>query len=183
MREKIQFCVASHPKLRYQNIEILVMETAMKNLVGLCVAVAFAASSTIATAASAQLTAAEGKVLINSGTGFVAAAGLTALNTGDRVFVGDTGMAVVSYSNGCAVSVASGSVVTITEKAPCAAGSTIVAGSVITPVADAYAAPANAGWAGLGAAGLLPLFFIGGAAAIVGGALILSDDNNSGATS
>jgi hypothetical protein len=142
-------------------------------------ALAFAVTSTAAVAASsvAQLTGSTGKVMVNAGAGFVAPEGIFDLKAGDKVFVGKEGSAVISYLNGCAVTVNSGSVVAVAPKAPCKKGTTAaVEASLITPAADLdpVAAP-------FFASPLLPLLLLGGAAAATVTVLVLTNDDNNAA--
>jgi hypothetical protein len=144
-------------------------------------ALAFAVSSTAAVAAGsvAQLTGSNGKVMINLGAGFAAPEGIVDLKAGDKVFVGKDGSAVISYLNGCAVTVNSGSVVAVAKVAPCKSGTTAaVETSLIAPAADID--PGCSGVSGLacGAPLLLPLLLLGGAAATVS-VLVLTDSNSS----
>lgn len=74
----------------------------------------------------AQLTNVEGKVYVNKGNGFTPVKGTVELSKGDRVMVGEKGAASVGYYlAGCDVMLASSSMMTISEKAPCKGGSTM----------------------------------------------------------
>jgi hypothetical protein len=121
----------------------------------------------------AVMSSASGKVLINKGKGFHAAAGLVSLNVGDTVMVGKDSSAVISYNSGCSIDAAASSVVTVAAKAPCAAGQASITedGAFITPVADMDpgmgASPAAFGLP-------LPLLLLG-VAAPVAGVLVFTD--------
>ena len=87
----------------------------------------------------AELSSVSGKVLVNSGEGFVAATAETVLTPGSQIMVGEDSSAVLSYlGSDCKVEVAPASVLTVAEAAPCVAGQTVGAidGVFVTPVAD-----------------------------------------------
>ena len=67
----------------------------------------------------------------------MAALGGIALKPGDKILVGQEASAVVTYSNGCEVSVSEPKVLTIAKSAPCMAGPKIasVGSNFATPVA------------------------------------------------
>ena len=105
--------------------------------------------------------------MVNAGAGFVVPEGILDLKAGDKVFVGKEGSAVISYLNGCAVTVNSGSVVSVAPKAPCKKGtSAAVDASLITPVASPVGFP------------IVPLLLVGGAVAVTAGVLILTNSDN-----
>ncbi len=89
---------------------------------------------------------ASGKVMVNSGKGFVPVKGSFALGAGDKVLVGENSFATISYAE-CAVSLSKPTVFSVTKTAPCLAGekSALAEGVFIAPVADAggdtYVAP------------------------------------------
>lgn len=79
-----------------------------------------------ANAPVAELQAATGKVLVNQGQGFVSAAGIVALNAGDKIMVGKDSSARVLYTAAnCSVDLAAATVMAVEAKAPCAAGETV----------------------------------------------------------
>jgi hypothetical protein len=141
-------------------------------------------STAVVAAPAAQLTGSTGKVLVDVGAGFAPVEGVVDLKAGDKVFVGEESGAVISYLNGCSVSVNAASVATVAGKAPCGKGQTAaVANQLITPVADI-----DAGCTGVGAfacgAPLLPLLLVGGAVAagvVVVATGVLSDDDDGAA--
>lgn len=146
----------------------------MKNLVFGVVAaasLAFSAGFALSSSGVAELSAVQGKVLVNQGRGFEAVAGVVMLNAGDTVMVGEKGLAQISYLlSNCKVTASSTSVVTISDMAPCKTGE--VAGMVdsvfVQPAAfeeDGSAVP----------------LLIGGAVIIgagVGAYFLFSDDND-----
>lgn len=98
----------------------------MKNFVFGVVAAAsliFGAGSALSSSGVAELSAVQGKVLVNQGRGFEAVAGVVMLNAGDTVMVGEKGSAQISYLlSNCKVTASSTSVITISDAAPCKAG-------------------------------------------------------------
>jgi hypothetical protein len=105
-------------------------------------------SPTLAATSVAQLDHIQGKVLVNQGNGYTPAGQSAALKPGDKIFVGKAGGAVLTYSSGCSVSVASASVVTVQDRAPCAEGDTVAAfDSVMVSPARGARAPAYGGGA------------------------------------
>lgn len=104
----------------------------MKNILFSVVAAAslvFGAGSALSSSGVAELSAVQGKVLVNQGNGFEAVTGVVMLNTGDTVLVGEKGSAQISYLlSDCKVTASSASVMTISDAAPCKAGE--VAGMV-----------------------------------------------------
>lgn len=65
----------------------------------------------------------KGDVSINHGQGFQKVDGATEAGEGDIVMVSPEGSAVVSYADGCKISLQPGMVMTIAPLSPCAAGS------------------------------------------------------------
>ena len=98
----------------------------MKNSVFSVVAAAsliFGAGSALSSSGVAELSAVQGKVLVNQGRGFEAVTGVVMLNAGDTVMVGEKGSAQISYLlSNCKVTASSTSVMTISDAAPCKAG-------------------------------------------------------------
>lgn len=68
----------------------------------------------------AKLSAQEGTVLVNQGEQFVTASASQMLAAGDRVLVMEGGSAKITFNDGCAMSLASGSMVAIPAKSTCA---------------------------------------------------------------
>jgi hypothetical protein len=99
-----------------------------------------------------------GKVLVNQGEGFVPVSGPLSLKAGDTVMVGEESFATVTYNNKCSVALSSPTVLSVTDKAPCAKGENVAAidGAFVAPT---FAPPP---------AFVLPLILVGGAAATVG---------------
>jgi hypothetical protein len=97
------------------------------------------ATTTASAANFAHLNKVQGKVLINQGEGFAPAIGDVALDAGDKVMVGKEGSATLSYSGeqGCTVSLAPSTVVTIGKTVPCEAG------EVVGAVDSVFVAPAR----------------------------------------
>jgi hypothetical protein len=83
-------------------------------MLGLC------SSSTFVHAGSAsiQLISVSGKVLVNSGKGFMQAKGTANLKPGDSVFLADGAIATVQF-NGCSVALQSARVTQITDETMC----------------------------------------------------------------
>lgn len=144
-------------------------------LVGMLLAASLAlgvSGSAFAASGIADITSAEGKVLLNAGEGFVPVSGPVALKVGDKVLLGKGGFATVSFKD-CAVSLDKPTVFTVTKNAPCSkdqlAG--LEAGVFVTPVADVdYVAPTPFPYW---------LLAIGGGAVVVTTIVVLSDDNKS----
>ena len=88
------------------------------------------ASSAFAAGSVALVGEVQGKVMVNSGEGYVPVASAAELAPGATVFVGPKSSAKLTYTEAnCSVNLAAGSVVTIKKNAPCA--------EVASPVADA----------------------------------------------
>ena len=129
---------------------------------GLCV------SSSLAEPNFANVQSVQGKVLINQGSGFVAALNGLALKPGDKIMVGKEASAVVAYNNGCEVSISEPKVLTITKLAPCPAG------AKIATVGSSFAAPVAGGSGG----GLPPPVIGVGAFSIVAATALIVDLTN-----
>jgi hypothetical protein len=86
-----------------------------------CVTLSLAALalSVGAPARAAVLDGIQGQVLINRGAGYRLAKGPTELKPGDSIIANPGGSAVVSYTDGCNVPVAAGSVVAVADASPC----------------------------------------------------------------
>jgi hypothetical protein len=84
---------------------------------------ALAASSDVGSVATV---ATSGRVLIDSGAGYVAAVDGMALKAGDQIMVGEGGSADIYYAaSDCTVSAGETSIVTVSALAPCAKGETL----------------------------------------------------------
>jgi hypothetical protein len=94
----------------------------LKSVVSILATFSFLASASIAYSApsTAILLSSKGKVLVNSGDGFLPAANETKINAGSDIFVADNSSAVIHFNNGnCNVLLAAGSVTRITEASLC----------------------------------------------------------------
>jgi hypothetical protein len=134
----------------------------MKHVILAAAVLAASTSFAAAEVGSATLGDISGKVLVNSGKGFVAATASTILRDGDKVMVGEQAFATLSYS-GCSLALSKPAVVTVSSETACADAAAVQ----ITPTADldsGYVAPILP----------LPLILLGGAAAI-GGVILISD--------
>lgn len=167
----------SGKKLGYPDLgsKINFTEEMVMKFVGMLVAASLALGvSAPAYAASgiANITTAEGKVLLNAGKGFVPVSGPVALKVGDKVLLGKGGFATVAFKD-CAVALDKPTVFTVTKNAPCSkdqlAG--LEAGVFVTPVADVdYVAPTPFPYW---------LLAIGGGAVIITTIVVLTDGNGS----
>jgi hypothetical protein len=117
----------------------------------LSAAAVWAASPSHATPSTARLLGVSGKVLINSGNGFKAAAPDAILSLGSDVFVDENSSATIHFDTGnCNVLLAAGSVTRISDASMCQQAMTfeplpnglrgVIDDVVITPV-NGYAAP------------------------------------------
>ena len=64
----------------------------------------------------------EGRVLVDSGSGFRRVAGSAAVSPGTRVMANPGGAATIVYDNGCREQVAPGAVVTVKSQGACVTG-------------------------------------------------------------
>jgi len=85
-------------------------------------ALALAATSTAAFAQGAKVGSAQGAVFANRAGQMTPLKAGSALQTGDRV-VATSGSARITFSDGCNVSVAARTMITVAETSPCAGGS------------------------------------------------------------
>jgi hypothetical protein len=101
------------------------------------VAAGLLCSAAIAEVNVAQVQSFQGKVLINQGNGFNLAANGLSLKPGDKILVSKEASAIVTYANGCQVSISEPKVLTVSKAAPCPAGAKIasVGSNFATPVA------------------------------------------------
>jgi|GEM_PF-7100996 len=114
------------------------MKTAARGIIAAVGLMLGAASALAASSGVAQISAMQGRVLVNQGEGFAAITGPVVLNAGDKVMVGEEGSAQISYLLGnCQVSVAASSLVTISDAPPCKGGKTV--GAVDTVFVNATA--------------------------------------------
>jgi len=77
------------------------------------------AMALVGSAFAATVTATQGQVLINRGSGYESLVGSTEANPGDTVVANPGGAAQIMYDDGCAVAVQPGSVYSVLEKSPC----------------------------------------------------------------
>lgn len=134
-------------------------------------AIAFAAVGTAALAQSAQVSAPQGSVYANRGGQMIAVRQGSALQAGDRV-VAANGTARILYADGCNVTVAARSMVTVAANSPCAGGSSSVV--KVSTKADDGSEGYGEGWAFENGAWV----FIGaGVVTAAVTAAALSDDN------
>jgi hypothetical protein len=68
----------------------------------------------------------QGAVTINQGEQFVGATSGQAVNASDRIMAADRASAVVTFADGCDLTVASGTLVTVPSTSPCAGGVPLV---------------------------------------------------------
>ena len=87
-----------------------------------CAGLAAVAGSLVAASAAeaAKLAEIHGDVLVSRGGGYQATIDATELNSGDSVIAGIGGGAKITFADGCVLSLEPGTVVTISEKSPCA---------------------------------------------------------------
>jgi hypothetical protein len=105
-------------------------------VLGLAAGAVQAETTAVGQKITAQIVMAKGKVLLNHGTGFVAAVAQTPLTVGDQLMVGNESSAELFYAaSGCALTVSAGTLLRITADAPCKKGESIaMAGqTTITP--------------------------------------------------
>ncbi len=73
-------------------------------------------------AQAATVTTSQQKVFVNHGGGYHSVTGTVKVNAGDTVMAGPNGSAVITYDDGCKVTVDPGAVVAITAVSPCKLG-------------------------------------------------------------
>lgn len=131
--------------------------------------IAWAALVAAASANAATLSAVNGQILVNPGSGYQAVTGGAELKPGDLVLAGPGGSAKLSFLDGCTAAVEPGSVVAIGQASPCASssqwqqqeqGNVVNAGGGSSGGAGGAGAAGGAGGAGGG---------LGGAAGGLGG--------------
>jgi hypothetical protein len=144
-------------------------------------ALPFVLSATVSASelADARLQSVSGKVLVNQGKGFGAAADLMVVKAGSRIVVGKDSTATLVFPSdpsgeGCNVELAAATVTNVTGRDMCAAQLSdtraFVGQPVITPTASDGASDSSAVAVGLGFATLV------GAAGII--AIVTNDDDN-----
>ena len=143
----------------------------MKRTFTAAVAVGLIALSgqTLAATSAAQVTTVKGSVLVNDDGRYVSAASGAQIRPGDRLVALKDGQASITYGDGCKVSLTPGSMLTVSDASPCAAGS---ANRVVR------AAESTGPSLHLGETGFWPLLLIAGGAA-GGMAALASEDDNS----
>jgi hypothetical protein len=124
-------------------------------------------SSALAEVSLAQVQSFQGKVLVNQGQGYFAAANGLSLKPGDKILISKEASAIVSYSNGCQVSISEPTVLTVAKAAPCPANTKIAS------VGSNFATPVSGGAGGLPP----PVIGIGAFGAVAATALILAVSN------
>ena len=133
---------------------------------------AFMGTVTLAAAAEApiaNLSDANGKILVDQGQGFVGSAGQD-LKAGDRVFIGDKSSAVVAYA-ACTVKLDKPTVFVVSKAAPCLQGSnsTQIGSVIISPAYD----PGTGGGSSNDRLGTFGTVALLGLHIVVGGGLLL----------
>jgi len=83
------------------------------------IAAALMAGSAFAAEPVATLTSQEGTVLVNTGEQFATATDQQALKAGDRVMVMEGGQAIVTFTDGCALPLAAGTLAEIPAASTC----------------------------------------------------------------
>jgi len=92
-----------------------------KNFVSAVTLVMFGLGSSVVMAAPEAVVAqAQGKVMVDSGKGFVPVKAGAALQNGDRVVALKASSATINFAQGCALSLAENNLVTISKEAGCA---------------------------------------------------------------
>jgi len=93
----------------------------MKAVAALALSLAFSGAVSAATS-SATLASAQGSVMVNQGKQFVPVQSGQVFAAGDRVMVMQGGSAVLRFSDGCDVTLSSGSITLVPEVSTCAGG-------------------------------------------------------------
>ncbi len=105
-------------------------------VLGLTTGLAHATPSAAKPKSAAEIVLAKGKVLLNRGEGFVEASAQTPLFVGDQLLVGSDSSAQLVYAAAdCTMTVSAGSLVRITDVAPCKKGESLAMAdqTIITP--------------------------------------------------
>lgn len=119
--------------------------------------VCFSASSLAATVQSKG-----GQVLVNKGEGYRQVVGSVDVKAGDSILVNPGGSGQITFSDGCAVDIGPGSVITISPQSPC-----LTTGSTSNANANANASAGSDGGSSVG--GMSTTTFAIGAAVVGGG--------------
>ena len=135
----------------------------MRTLIALLMGGLFLTNSVGAASITAKLIAPNGKVLVNTGEGFVLASDGMVLQAGDRILAGAGSTATISYP-GCAVVLPEASFHTVSVKEPC------VQGQAVLPQQSLMISPAfgSGGFGDTDPAGLLAVGVVLSLAAGVG---------------
>jgi hypothetical protein len=119
----------------------------------------------------ATLVGVSGPVLVDSGKGFVKVSSAADLNTGARVLVAKDGKAVLSYGNGCSLTLSPNSITSVTDGKACKEKSQVAAADLTyepAPAPIVAPPPTNLAWLGFVAAA--------GAGGVIG--WLIADSNN-----
>jgi hypothetical protein len=174
----LQLKIASIKNLLFgiENFErCLPMKTIFKSTFVLATLLSF----TTAQAAQrfAELSATEGKVLVNQGKGFVPATVQLSLKVGDQLMVGENASAVLAYTSGCQVTLAAGQVFAVPQKPPCNAGEQVamIDGATIMPAKARMGKPPafKSPYVRSGGPAFTPIAILG-LGAVAGGVLLLT---------
>src|ERR1700759_2708233 len=98
----------------------------------LAAALMFAGAAQAAQVSQAQIASVTGSVMAVQAKGIAPATAGTMLTAGDRV-IAKTGQASLRYTDGCTITLKSGSMATIGAKSPCASGSGLVTAATAQP--------------------------------------------------
>lgn len=109
------------------------------------------ANSSLASDSAAAIAFSEGKVLVNGGSGYLAARAGMALEAGDAVFVGNDAKATISYPE-CAVVLQPGTLYRVAKKVQCKGSQAGLSGSEVV-VSPAFGSDGSFNAGGLAAAG------------------------------
>lgn len=142
----------------------------MVRMVAVTATLALFATSAMA-APVATLGGVSGPVLVDSGKGFVKVSAAADLNAGARVLVAKDGKAVLSYGNGCSLTLSPNSITSVTDGKACKEKSQVAAADLTYEPAPAPVVtppPTNLAWLGFVAAA--------GAGGVIG--WLIADNNN-----
>lgn len=137
--------------------------------VGLSLFTLFSFSAAQAAEIVAELHLIKGKVLVNSGHGFVSAG---AVNAGDKILIGDKSRALLTYANGCDVPLTGKQIYIVPAEPPCAPTEKMAEVQPTMPEPPPMIAPAPAVVESGGAAyGMIGV--VAGVGLLAGGAFLL----------
>ena len=88
----------------------------MRRVLSMALGFGIATVACLPAMAAATVQVVQGKVSVNQGQGYKQVAAASAVSTGDQVMAAPGGRAKIVYSDGCAVDVYPGAVVTVPEK-------------------------------------------------------------------